>query len=252
MGWIDEACDGITNEYDNIVKQTKPKINMFDNQLIRCSALGRIMTNDRSGKSMGQTAKTYLEELFLQVKYGIRKDVVSKYISKGLAVEESAIALLSKVHDEFYTKNDEFKSNEFICGTCDIIQDGVIRDIKSAWDATTFPFFEHELPKKDYYYQAHGYMWLWDAKEAFIDYVLIDTPEQLIEDEKRRTAWKMGIIDDVNQDYLNACAEIDRNHRFSQIPDEERVKSFRIERDEKVIDAIKERVLECREYLKSL
>ena len=35
---------------------------MFDNQLIRCSALGRIMTNDRSGKAMGQTAKTYLEE----------------------------------------------------------------------------------------------------------------------------------------------------------------------------------------------
>ena len=73
---------------------------MFDNQLIRCSALGRIMTNDRSGKAMGQTAKTYLEELYLQVKYGIRKDVVSKYISKGLQVEDSAIAMLSKVHDE--------------------------------------------------------------------------------------------------------------------------------------------------------
>ena len=139
---------------------------MFENQLIRCSALGRILTNGRDKKTMGETCKSYLQELHTEVMYGFKRNFMTKHIEKGLMAEESAISLLSEIHDDFYTKNDEFKSNEFICGTCDIIQDGVIRDIKSAWDATTFPFFEHELPKKDYYYQAHGYMWLWDAKEA--------------------------------------------------------------------------------------
>ena len=224
---------------------------MFDNQLIRCSALGRIMTNDRSGKAMGQTAKTYLEELYLQVKYGIRKDVVSKYITKGLQVEDSAIAMLSKVHDEFYTKNDEFKSNEFICGTCDIIKDGVIRDIKSSWNAISFPIFEKELPKKDYFYQMQGYMWLWDCEVSYVDYVLINTPEQIVQDEIRRASWNLMMLD-TDPEFIKISKEIELTHSFDTIPEENRVKSFRIERDEKVIEAIKERVLECREYLKGL
>lgn len=225
---------------------------MFDKQLFRCSALGRLMTNDRSGKKMGETAKSYLQELYMEVKFGIRKDVLSKFISKGLMVEESAIALLSKVHGDFYTKNDEWFSNQYISGTPDIIQDGIIRDIKSSWDANTFPMFETELPNKHYFYQMQGYMWLTDCEIAYVDYVLIDTPDQLIEDEKRRTAWKMGLLDDVSPEYLEACEQIDKTHRFSQIPDELRVKSFEIKRDEDVIESMKSRILEAREYLKSL
>lgn len=225
---------------------------MFDKQLFRCSALGRLMTNDRSGKKMGETAKSYLQELYMEVKFGIRKDVLSKFISKGLMVEESAIALLSKVHGDFYTKNDEWFSNQYISGTPDIIQDGIIRDIKSSWDANTFPMFDTELPNKHYFYQMQGYMWLTDCETAYVDYVLIDTPDQLIEDEKRRTAWKMGLLDDVSPEYLEACEQIDKTHRFSQIPDELRVKSFEIKRDEDVIESMKSRILESREYLKSL
>jgi hypothetical protein len=225
---------------------------MFDKQLFRCSALGRLMTNDRSGKKMGETAKSYLQELYMEVKFGIRKDVLSKFINKGLMVEESAIALLSKVHGDFYTKNDEWFSNQYISGTPDIIQDGIIRDIKSSWDANTFPMFDTELPNKHYFYQMQGYMWLTDCEIAYVDYVLIDTPDQLIEDEKRRTAWKMGLLDDVSHEYLEACEQIDKTHRFSQIPDELRVKSFEIKRDEDVIESMKSRILEAREYLKSL
>ena len=225
---------------------------MFDKQLIRCSGLGKVMTNNRKGDAMGETAKSYLKELYLRVKFGIQKDVTSKYISKGLMVEESAISLLSNVYGEFYTKNDEFKANDYICGTCDIYENGIIRDIKSSWDATTFPMFETELPNKEYFYQLQGYMWLWDAETSFVDYVLIDTPSQLIEDEKRRLAWKMGLIDDISEEYLEACAEIDRIHSFAQIPDEYRVKSFEVKRDEKVNEQIQSRVIEARKYLMTL
>ena len=103
---------------------------MFDKQLIRCSGLGKVMTNNRKGDAMGETAKSYLKELYLRVKFGIQKDVTSKYISKGLMVEESAISLLSNVYGEFHTKNDEFKANDYICGTCDIYENGIIRDIR--------------------------------------------------------------------------------------------------------------------------
>jgi len=224
----------------------------FKNYLFRCSSLGKIMTNDRSGKNMGETAKTYLKELYLEAKFDIKKDFSSKYIEKGLMAEESAIALYSFVKGDFYTKNDEWFKNDFVSGTPDIISDNIVIDIKNAWDATTFPFFEDELPNKAYAYQVHGYMWLTGKERASLAYCLIDTPTQLVEDEKRRMAWKMGLIDDINQDYIDACAEIDKAHVFNQFPKEMRVKEFFVDRDEKVIEAIKQRIIEARMYLISL
>lgn len=225
---------------------------MFENQLFRCSALGKLMTNDRSGKNMGETAKTYLKELFLEIKFGIKKDVTSKYISKGLMAEESAIALYSFIKNGFYTKNDEWFKNDFISGTPDIIEKDFLVDIKTSWDASTFPFFDAELPNKAYYYQVQGYMWLTGLNKASVSYCLVDTPDQLIEDEKRRLAWKMGLIDDINQDYLDACLDIDKNHTFGQFPKEMRIKEFTIERDEDVINAIKSRCIEARMFLISI
>ena len=225
---------------------------MFENQLTRCSALGRILTNGRDKKTMGDTCKSYLQELHTEVMYGFKRNFMTKHIEKGLMAEESAIALLSEVHEDFYTKNDEHRTNKYISGTPDIVQNGIIRDIKSSWDIHTFPMYETELPKKDYFYQVQGYMWLFDCEVGYVDYVLVDTPARLLEDEKRRAAWSIGATTDISPEYLELCAEIDINHDFSRVPKNKRVKSFRIERDEKVIEAIKERVLECREYLKSL
>jgi len=225
---------------------------MFDKQLIRCSALGRVMKNDRSNKAMGETAKSYLEELYNEVVFGIRKNFMSKHIEKGLQSEEAAIAFLSDLHGEFYTKNDEYRNNQFICGTADIITDNCVRDIKCSWDASTFPFHDKELPNKEYFYQLHGYMFLWDLDTAYVDYVLINTPDRLVEDEKRRAAWNIGATTDLSPEYLELCAEIDKQHNFDHIPKERRVRSFEIKRDEQVIESIKTRILEAREYLKSL
>jgi len=41
---------------------------------VRCSQIGKIMTNPRkSGEVLSQTAKTYVQDLVLLEKYGIRK-----------------------------------------------------------------------------------------------------------------------------------------------------------------------------------
>ena len=225
---------------------------MFDKQLIRCSAIGKIMSNGTDKKTMGKTAKSYLEELYNEVVWGMKKNYISKYIEKGLQSENSAIAFLSKLHGEFYTKNDEFKSNDFICGTPDIIHENTIRDIKCSWNGSTFPFHDKNLENKDYFYQVQGYMWLFNCEVGYVDYVLINTPDRILEDEKRRAAWNIGATTDISPEYLELCAEIDKQHCFDNIPNEKRVKSFKIERDEKVIESIQQRVLECREYLKSL
>lgn len=223
----------------------------FSNQLIRCSAIGKIMTNGRAKNEMGETCKTFLKELYIEKVYGIKKEVTSKYIEKGLMVEDSAIALYSSLNGGFYFKNDEWFKNEFISGTPDIVSDELVIDIKSSWSPHSMPFKDDSI-KKDYYYQLMGYMALTGLKKAKLAYVLIDTPHQLVEDEKRRLSWQMGVTSDLSPEYLEACLELDKQHDFSHIPIEKRVVEFDIEYDEKVVEEIYKRVQECRTYLNSL
>jgi hypothetical protein len=224
---------------------------MFENYLFRCSSLGKIMTNDRSGKNMGETAKSYLDEVYREVKWKVRKDVTSKYISKGLMVEDSAIAFYSSFKGGFFSKNDEWFKNDFISGTPDIVSDDLVVDIKSSWNAFTLPKNTDKI-NRDYYWQLQGYMWLTGKETSLLSYVLLDTPEQLIQDECRRLAWKMGVIDDVNQDYIDACQELREQMTFNQIPIEERIVEFEIKRNEEDLELLKSRVLECRMYLMTL
>lgn len=223
----------------------------FDNQLIRCSALGKVMTNGRAKNEMGETCKSFLKELYIEKVYGIKKEVTSKYIEKGLMVEDSAIALYSSLNGGFYVKNDEWFKNDFISGTPDIVSDEIVIDIKSSWSPFSMPFKDDSI-KKDYYYQLMGYMALTGLKNAKLAYVLIDTPIQLVEDEKRRLSWQMGATSDLSPEYLEACAELDKQHDFSHMPIEKRVIEFDIKYDEKVVEEIYNRVNECRIYLNSL
>jgi hypothetical protein len=213
---------------------------------VRCSQIGKIMTNPRkSGEVLSQTAKTYVQDLVLQEKYGIRKEFSSRYTDKGNEVEDLSIALVNEVLNyKFIYKNDEHFNNEWLTGTPDVNTDEVLIDVKSSWDASTFPFFETELPNKDYFYQLQGYMWLTGKTESVLAYCLIDTPLEMVQSEVRRAHWNALIIGEDEQ----LRKEVESKHKFGHIPNNRRVKYWFVQRDEAVIEAIKERVELCREY----
>jgi hypothetical protein len=100
-----------------------------------------------------------------------------------------------------------------------------------------------------YYWQLQGYMDLTGATSATLAYCLVDTPAQLIEDEKRRLMWKMGVATSESPLYLEACEELDRAMTFGDIPIHERLIEFKIERNEADILKIHSRVEECRKWL---
>ena len=217
---------------------------------IRCSAIGKIMTNPKTkGETLSQTTKTYLQELAVEEIYGIRKEFSSRYTDKGNEVEELSIALCNDVLDlGFIYKNEENYSNDWISGTPDVNTDEILLDVKSSWDATTFPFFDTELKNKDYFYQLHGYMWLTGKEESLLCYCLIDTPLQIVEDEIRREHWKASLI----EESLDLRAFVQSKHTFGHIPKEKRLKVFKIAKDDEVIETIKTRIEECREYYNEL
>jgi len=217
---------------------------------VRCSAIGKVMTSPRSkSEILSQTAKTYVEEQVLQAKYGIVKTFNSRYTDKGNLVEDESIKLASDVLDlGFLYKNDEHFTNDWVTGTPDVNTDDILLDVKSSWDATTFPFFATEIPTKDYYYQLQGYMWLTGKQKSLLVYCLVNTPLDMVQDEIRRAHWNANLL----EESLDLIDEVQKRHNFDHIPDNRRVKVFEVERDDEVIEQIKERVELCREYYETL
>ncbi len=221
---------------------------------IRASQLGKIMTSPKTkGEVLSKTCKTYLQELAIENTYGIRKEFWSRYTDKGNECEDEAIELVNDVLNlGFIYKNEENITNEWITGTPDVNTNEILLDVKTSWDATTFPFFEPffetEIPNKDYYYQLQGYMWLTGKTESLLCYCLVNTPFQIVEDEVRREHWKQGLIDES----LDVRDFVQKKHNFDHIPKEKRVKVFKIAKDEETIEKIKQRVEECREYYNNL
>jgi hypothetical protein len=208
------------------------------------------MTNPKTnGETLSQTTKTYLQELAVQEVYGIRKEFSSRYTDKGNEVEELSIALCNDVLNlGFIYKNEEHFENDWSTGTPDVNTDEILLDVKSSWDVTTFPFFDTELTNKSYFYQMHGYMWLTGKEESLLCYCLIDTPLQIVEDEIRREHWKASLI----EESLDLRAFVQSKHTFGHIPKEKRLKTFKIVKDDVIIENIKTRIEECREYYDNL
>ncbi|KAL1016921.1 translocation protein TolB precursor, partial [Haemophilus influenzae] len=134
-------------------------------------------------------------------------------------------------------KNTERRENDWITGECDIYVPSrrLIIDTKCSWDIGSHPFFadeaEEKAKKAGYDAQMQGYMWLWDCDEAQIDFVLLPTPYD-----------QLSSYDDPNR-YIDLV---------EQIPQEKRITTVTIKRDEKVIEKIKERVEIAQEYYQQL
>ena len=195
----------------------------MNNFKIRASATKSIMTNPRSkSETLSETCKTYLEEWAKESIYGVRKNIKSKYLTKGISVEDEAIEYYSEIAKlGFVLKNQDRFEDEFFTGTPDLITGDTVYDFKSSWDCFTFPLFDTE-PDKGYWMQLQVYMELTGLKKAKLVYTLQNTPDEL---------------------------EYDEPMDYSNVPSHLRIKEFSFDYDPDFILSVKERVLECREYV---
>ena len=65
----------------------------FDKYLFRCSSLGKLMTYPAKD-TLSAGPKTFLGNLFKEELFGKSGEIKSKYLSKGLLVEQESICLL--------------------------------------------------------------------------------------------------------------------------------------------------------------
>lgn len=225
----------------------------FSNYKFRCSQLGSYMANGRGRNTMGETCKTALRKVYLLEKYGREEIIYSKYMEKGIMCEDDGVDLLGQHIGQPLFKYKDRLSNEFLVGTPDIVTDTTVYDIKSSWDLFTFDKARlYGKAAKDYEWQILGYMALTGKREAYVCYTLVDTPFDILEDEKRRLQHQLRIYDTADAAYQMAEQQLIKNHTFSDIPAEERITMFKVEYDQDKINALYARLKECREYLNNM
>ncbi len=246
--------------------------------LFRCSSLGHLIAGPREkAGEIQKGTKTNLIDVFISAHYKRREEIDSKFLTKGNQREQDAITLLSRVKKIFFKKNDIRLSNEYITGEPDTYIGKSIHeadetfDTKASWSAHTFFRAQSELNDL-YLYQGHGYMALTGAKKHTVAYCLINGLPQAIDDEKKKLAYKMNLLDpSTSQEYKDRCKQIEINHIFDinafvkenpyyefyndldkwdfDIPMTERVFTYTFNRDEELIQKLYNRIVDCRKWM---
>jgi len=185
---------------------------------IRCSQIGKIMSNAKVKGELSQTCKTYLHEWYANDK----EEIYSKYMDKGINVENDLIDFMAvQLGFGMAEKNVVRLRDEFMEGECDVDLPNCIVDVKASWNRTTLHKQVIEGLDKDYEWQLIGYCNLYKKPKGILFYGLMNTPE---------TDWSDEVV-------------------FEDMPNESRWLAYEVPASEEKIQAIIERVKQCREYL---
>lgn len=239
--------------------------------------LGELLAKKHAKPELSATTKSYLQDLYREQYFNRNKAISTKYMDKGIRCEENSLTLYTETQKKLLLKNKVRYNNEFFTGEPDNTQ-GIIRDIKTSWDFSTFPLFDTEIPNKDYYWQLQCYMDLTGTDKAELIYCLVDTPVKIIEDELRRLDWKVHLFD-MNGNAIEEriplivetvsnllytknsleifCQQSEFVHlswfeNFQEIEQEHRIKIFDVNRNDEDIELMKQQVIRAREYLNSI
>ena len=207
-------------------------------KLFRCSSLHKLIGDGRSKAAViSDTAKSAIRDIVKEDLYGFRSFTGNQYTQKGNLLEDLAIEMSGKMRLRNYQKHVGRVENELITGECDVLdlERKLIIDTKCTWDIGTHPFFADEamekVKKAGYDVQMQAYMWLYDCEVAEVDFWLFPCPAELLKD------W-----DDIDQ----------LVHLVEAIDIRERKTTVTIERDESVIQKIKDKIPHCQNYYEQL
>lgn len=218
----------------------------FLNYKFRASGVKNLMTNSRSKSDLlSKTAKSYLNEIWIEEMLGRKKFVSTPAMQKGTIVESLSMELVESVTGEVYFKNNQKIENDFISGTPDVIdkEKSLILDIKSSWDLWTFSAVDQKQAKSDYYWQLLAYMWLTGSTKSKLIYALVNTPEAIVFQEFNWLSYK---IDEKEAEEITR-----KNHTFDDIDEKLRLKIYGFEFSQADVEELKVRIQIARHYLNS-
>lgn len=195
---------------------------------------------------LSETAKSYCKEWLISEITGKKKDIRSKYLSRGKAMEGTAIKRISKHYGVELVKNEEPLENEYFTGTYDTNTPEIVIDAKVPFDCFTFPFFETE-PDKNYYGQLQVYQELTNLRKGSLYYCLENGSDEQIQKLSWDIARDLGKDEPDIEDYDLAVEELSYDH----LPESLRKKVFEFGYDEAYIRKAEKMVLASRKYIET-
>lgn len=195
---------------------------------------------------LSESAKSYCKEWLISEITGKKKDIRSKYLARGKAMEEKAIERISKHYGLELVKNEEPLENEYFTGTYDTNTPEIVIDAKVPFDCFTFPYFETE-PDKNYYGQIQVYQELKVLKKGSLCYCLENGSEEQINKLSWDLARDLGKDEPDIQDWDIAVEMLS----YDNLPDSLRKKVFEFDYDEAYIKKAEKMVLASRKYIEN-
>jgi hypothetical protein len=226
----------------------------------RASSWGALMTDPKSAEDkkagkLGETCKGELIKIYNLVKYGRRKEIITAAMDKGKLVEKDSIAMYSYLEGVEYFKNEYQLENEWFTGHpdvysgVDIYNADTVDDMKNSWELDSFTPWLDAKPDKAGVHQLNVYYSLTGAKSGALVRALMDCPPEVLEGEKYYLLRKMNVISDDSPEYKVAERELVRNLTFPDIPIQERLIKIPVDRDDELIQKMKDKVPIFRQWL---
>lgn len=255
-----ESYDKKNSEYQNLSnKNTAKSDNLLEN-IGKLSDKIDYLEPRKDFPHLGIQCKSKLAEIYTTATTGREKEIKAKYLEKGLLLEEDAITAYCMFTGLFHKKNKVRKFNKWIEGELDVSEDDCITDTKVSWDIFTFDANRFKVINPIYEWQLDCYMWLDNKSQAKLAYVLLNTPEHMIQAEERKLKYELFgsetnydcAPEQERNDYKEACLEIRNNHIYDDLPDNRKIQIYHTYRSEERIERIKKRIEECRLYLNNI
>lgn len=232
----------------------------WDNVKFRASSWGNLLSEpqskaDKDAGILSITCQKELIKIYNLVKYGRKKDVVTKQMEKGTMVEDDSITLFSMLEGELYFKNDQQVENDYFTGHPDLfIGDDIyhateVNDIKSSWELDSFTPKLIEGIDRSYEAQLNVYYDLTGASCGHLVYCLVSAPESIVLSEKRRLLYSMDVVSEESPSYVKAAKELERLMIFDDISPEERIIKIPVPKNDELIEKMKNKVPKLREWL---
>lgn len=202
--------------------------------------LERLIEKDGAEPSLSKGAKTYIKDVWLWYEKGFKEEISSKQTRKGISAENDSINLISFVDNIPYMKNEERITKGNLTGECDVntyfkeIDKRIIEDLKTSWNPKTFMSASISTIEE---WQGRAYLYLYDADIFRLRRCLVDCPPDVYIDELKRFCWANNIIDPSAEVYAPLMTQFDANYLYENsgnYTQEERIKTFAIERDEEL------------------
>jgi hypothetical protein len=203
----------------------------------------------------------YLVFIYAYLKYGTQKHKWSKgegvpQLIKGSRMEKSSLEIIKRVTGQNLYKYKTLLKNDCLKAQLDVIdakhpEDATkVIDIKTSYSQFDFmKVINSERVSRANSFQMQGYLAVTGKEYGEVYHVLADFTEESII-EQRNAMMKILCPDGITTEYfLEEWAQAEESMRFSHIPDDERVRYYKVDRDEKIIEKIYEKVEFCRSWL---